>query len=127
MNRKALATICAAALLITGCGIDGKWSLSSVDPTAAWRDFEYQSLILQRDGTFHGEALEFGDQIRATSDTYTYDDGTLQLVAHDGEIHAYDTRMHGANELVLKRNRDGRKVAATFHRKPQRALAQPLD
>jgi hypothetical protein len=109
----------AALLVMTGCGINGKWSLSTVSPTAARRDFEFQSLTLQRDGTFYAEALEPGGEIGTRSGTYTYKDGTLQLVAHDGESYTYDAKLRGANDLELKRGWDGRTLEAELVRRKQ--------
>jgi len=117
--RKLCTGLATLALLwLTGCGVNGQWSLSSVDPTAARRDFQLQSLTLQRDGSFYAEELEGGD-IRTTSGTYTYKSGKLRLVAHDGEAQTYDAKMHGGDELVLERNWDGGTVEAKFVRKPQ--------
>jgi hypothetical protein len=87
-------------VLLSGCGVAGKWSLAAVDPTAARRDVEYHELTLQKDGTFYGEAKEVG--IETTSGVYTYKRGVLDLTAQDGERHIYDARLgFGGNTLHL--------------------------
>jgi hypothetical protein len=107
-----------AALIVTGCGITGKWSLESVNPTADRRDFEYQSLTLQKDGTFYAESLEPHQGIETTSGTYTYKNGTLALVAHDGEEHTYQAQLEDAGKkLQLVQTGRERKIKATFMRR----------
>lgn len=106
-----------ACLAITGCGIDGTWSLAEVDPTAARRDMEFHSLTLQKDGSFYAEAREVGG-IRTTSGTYTFKDDVLNLTAHDGERHTYDAHLKDSgNELELERFWEGRKVKLEYKRK----------
>jgi len=116
--RKTLTTLVliSAAVVVTGCGVNGKWELSTVDPTAARRDFEFQSLTLQSDGSFYAESSEAGEKIRTTSGTYTYQKGTLRLVEHDGEAHSYDAVRQG-DELVLKQHWHGQPIKAKFVRK----------
>ncbi len=105
-----------SAALFVGCTEHGKWSLSEVDPTAARRDFQFQSLTLQRDGTYYAEADE-GMGIESTSGTYTYENGVLALASHDGERHTYDAElMRGGRQLQLQRHWNGQRLTATFQR-----------
>lgn len=103
-----------AAMVLSGCTVVGKWSLASVDPEAARRDFEYTSLTLQKDGTFYAEEEENG--IKTTSGTYSYGDGVLSLSAHDGERHTYDAHIRG-DRLHLEEVWKGQKLKAEFERK----------
>ncbi len=102
--------------VLAGCGINGKWSLAQVDPTAARRDVKYESLSLQKDGTFYAEAK--GDVAKSTSGTYTYEDSTLTLVSHTGEVDTYDADLNG-NELYLTSFWNGQKLKTTYERDPE--------
>jgi hypothetical protein len=99
---------------LSGCAsVQGTWSLADVDPTAARRDFSFASLTLQEDGTFYGEQSAGG--IRTASGTYTYQDDTLTLRTHEGEVREYAAELHG-DELVLAQPWQGGRVRATFIR-----------
>ncbi len=119
VNRKIIA---GSLVLLTGVGLAGcqkpagKWSLASVEPTALQRDVEFHNLTLQEDGTFYAEAME-GGRIQSVSGTYAYDNGVLILTAHDGETHAYDARIRGANKMYLASFEDGRKVKMKYERR----------
>ncbi|HPF37450.1 MAG TPA: lipocalin family protein [Phycisphaerae bacterium] len=108
-------TLTGLALMMTGCSLEGKWSLSDVEPTAARRDFEFESLTLQEDGTFYAEARG-ATGIETSSGTYIYDDDTLTLTAHSGEQHAYNARFVTATRLELQGFWNGQKVYAKFNR-----------
>lgn len=101
--------------VLAGCSVEGKWSLAEVEPTAARRDFEFESLTLQDDGTFYAES-KGPNGVETTSGTYTYDDNTLDLVAHSGERHTYNARFITATRLELQGFWNGRKVYADFDR-----------
>jgi hypothetical protein len=108
-------TIATVTLSIAGCHEPaGKWSLASVEPTAAQRDVEFHSLTLQKDGTFYAEARE-GAGIESVSGTYYMDNGVLVLTEHDGEVHGYDARFRdGGKELHLANFQDGQKVKLKY-------------
>lgn len=99
-----------------GCGVQGKWSLAGVEPTAATRDFQYHSLTLQKDGTFYAEAG--AGPIHTTSGTYSYEEGTLDLVEHNGVRHTYDAKIEdGGNKLSLAQFWEGQRLVALMERK----------
>lgn len=105
-------------LMLSGCGVNGNWSLGTVDPTASRRNVEFHSLTLQKDGTFYAEAKE-GSDIKTTSGTYTYRDGILHLTSHDGESHTYDAKVvRSGNNLQLVELADGQRITMTYDRKP---------
>ena len=56
-------------------------------------------------------------RIQSVSGTYAYDDGTLILTAHDGESHAYDARLRGANKMYLTSFEDGQRVKMKYDRR----------
>jgi len=114
-NRRAVIVLCGLFLPLAGCGIQGKWALSDVDPTAATRDFEFANLTLQKDGSFYAEEIREGRGIRTSSGTYDFDRGVLRLKSHDGKLVAYDAAVQG-NELELERFWQGQKIKATFTR-----------
>jgi hypothetical protein len=133
---RCIATILIPLMLTTGCAVTGKWSLASIEPEAARRDFEFASLTLQKDGSFYAEsqstvvsqtqvqteqgasfyaeAKESG--IRTASGTYTFKDGTLNLKSHGGVQVPYDATFLDANHLRLEKFWQGRKVKAKFDR-----------
>lgn len=111
-----MVVLSLAALLITGCGVNGKWSLARVEPDAARRDVEFHSLRLDKDGSFYAEASE--GTIKTTSGTYTFKDDVLELRAHDGERHSYDARLENSgNELVLESLWQGKKLVMRYERR----------
>ena len=116
MVRIRHALLPVLALVVTGCSVEGTWSLTDVDPTAARRDFEFESMTLQDDGTFYAESRG-PTGIETTSGTYTYDDDTLSLKAHSGERHTYNAKFVTARQLRLQGFWEGRKVFADFERK----------
>lgn len=115
-NARTLALTMFFVPAIVGCSVDGKWSLADVEPTAAIRDFEYQSLTLQKDGTFYAEAVD--GPIQTSSGTYTFKDGTLDLINHEGTRHTFDASLaDGGNKLCLARMWEGRRLKAVMERK----------
>jgi hypothetical protein len=115
MVRIAGIVVFALALLgATGCAVQGKWSLASVEPSAARRDFQYEVLTLENDGSFYAEARE--GRTKTTSGTYRFERGVLSLREHDGEEHAYDAQV-SADELKLATTWEDRKLVARFDRK----------
>ena len=116
MNRlhQVLVLACLASMGGGCANIHGKWSLANVEPTAARRDFEYTSLTLQKDGTFYGEAQN--GSVKSQSGTYSFHDGILDLVAHNGERDTYDAAIR-RDKLMLEQFWKGNKVKAEFIRK----------
>jgi hypothetical protein len=96
--------------------MEGKWSLTKVDPTAARRDFAFTSLTLQEDGTYYAEAQEFGET-ESVSGTWSFENGVLSLKRQDGEEHTYDAELLGADELRLIHHKSGRRVVAAFEKR----------
>ena len=112
---------CAARLVVgivllsaaTGC-VCGKWSLSSVEPSAARRDFRYDVLTLEQDGSFYAETRQ--PEPKTTSGTYRMEQGTLSLSEHDGRQYTYNAEVSG-NMLKLKQPWKDRELVASFERK----------
>lgn len=135
-HRVTAGAIVFMLTLTAGCSVTGKWSMASVEPEAARRDFEFASLSLQKDGTFYAESQVTvvsqtevkspgGDSfysetkeggIRTASGTYTFEDGTLTLAPHGGPPVPYDAVLVDANRLRLEKFWQGRKVKAVFKR-----------
>lgn len=115
MVRMLGKVVCVVLLpALAGCSIHGKWSLASVEPSAARRDFQYEVLTLEKDGSFYAEARE--PATKTTSGTYRYDDGVLWLREHDGEEHSYEAEVAGEC-LKLKQPWKDRQLVARFERK----------
>jgi len=112
-----LMLLMAAAILLTGCAIEGTWSLEKVNPTAARRDFDFQTFTLQNDGSYYAQSLEPpAGEIATTSGTYKFKDGELTLVSQNGEKHSYDAKLNG-DQLVLERPWREGVIKATMVRK----------
>lgn len=118
MTKWGSGLLLGGLLFLTGCSVTGKWSLVEVEPTAARRDFDLQSMTLHKDGTFYAEAREAGD-IETVSGTYTYQNKTLTLREHDGENMVYDAKFLSGNRLELARTTPSGKINATFERREQ--------
>jgi hypothetical protein len=114
---RCLAAATCLTLLATGCSgkVAGKWSLSTVEPTAATRDMEYTSLTLQEDGTFYAEAIN--GTVKSQSGTYSYDNKVLDLVAHNGERETFDVRRLTSRKMCVEQFWRGQKLKAEFVRK----------
>jgi hypothetical protein len=116
MKRVLSGGALAGLVWLAGCAVDGKWSLTSVEPSAARRDFQYEVLTLEKDGSFYAEAREGTGETRTTSGTYRYEKGVLALREHDGEEHAYDASV-SSDQMKLKRPWQDRQLVARFERK----------
>lgn len=116
-TKTAFVGLVLTLTTLAGCAITGKWGLTDVDPTAARRDFAYQTLTLQQDGTFYADSTNAAGDIETTSGTYTFEQHTLRLQPHHGANRAYKARFVNANTLELKKRGDERTITATFERK----------
>lgn len=114
MRRGIFAVSVMTLALSAGCSVNGKWSLATVEPTAARRDFPYEVLTLQRDGSFYAEARE--PHTTTTSGTYRYQDGVLTLQEQDGELNTFTAKMVSADELRLERPWKDRVLVARLER-----------
>lgn len=118
MPRIAYLGVLVASSLLAGCGIEGKWALRDVDPTAARRDVPYQSFTFQDDGTYYAEALEADGRVGSQSGVYTYKDGALTLRPHEAAARTFPADLAG-DELKIRQPWRDREVKATFERKPE--------
>lgn len=118
MNVKRMIAAVIPLALLAGCAsMEGKWSLAKVDPTAARRDFAFESITLQDDGTFYAETEELG-KAESVSGTWTLKRGVLCLREHDGERHTYDAELEsGGKQLRLVRHWDGRRLTALLEKR----------
>src|SRR5262245_27454379 len=122
MRRQILMmpVLVCALFVAAGCSVVGKWELASVDPSAARRDFQYETLTLEKDGSFYAESRE-GAAIppgtKTTSGTYRYQDGVLALREHDGEEHTYRAQCPSGDRMKLKDTWKDRELVAVFERK----------
>lgn len=116
MRRLVLMQLAACVVLAaTGCSVVGKWELTAVEPTAARRDFQYEVLTLEKDGSFYAEGRE--GATKTTSGTYRYEGGVLALREHDGEEHTYRAECASAEQMKLKDTWKDRELVAVFARK----------
>lgn len=108
----------AIAMIALGCAqLEGKWSLAKVDPTAARRDFEFESLTIQKDGTFYGESRGAADT-RSISGDWTVKGGVLSLKDHDGNVYTYDSELSpDGGELTLSRHWERTRMQAVMEKR----------
>ena len=83
MIIRHIAPVGLAALLLTGCagtgsGIGGSWT-STTEPSGT--DFEVAAVTFADDGTYTAK-VSYADQERDDSGTWTFDNGTLELMGH---------------------------------------------
>lgn len=117
MKRIRIALACCTLMAALGCGVEGKWSLSSVDPSVARKDFPYEVLTLQKDGSFYAESREGG--ARTASGTYRYEHNVLSFHEKSGALKTYDAKKDGNDKLKLEQPWQDRKLVATFQRENQ--------
>lgn len=112
-----LAIAASTLVVLGGCGIAGQWELTTVDPNAARRDVDYQTMELKKDGSFYAESKEQG-AIKTTSGTYTYKDDVLSLKPHDRETRTFDAKlMDSGNKLHLEQFWENQKVKMDYQRR----------
>lgn len=112
-GRPAAALLFAAALaLTTGC-VHGHWELTNVRPDAGRGDVDFQTLTLQRDGSYFAQT---NDTAEPVSGTYTYDHGILDLQDTRGERNTYEAKVVG-RELRLQRLWEGQRLVMVYERR----------
>jgi hypothetical protein len=121
MQAKRWLAAIVPAVLLTGCAtMEGKWSLAKVEPTAARRDFTYESLTLQKDGTFYAEAKK-ASGVESVSGTWRVTDGVLALEENGGTLHTYDANLDpGGQKLTLASHWEDRRLNAVFEKQEPR-------
>ncbi len=114
MRRSALAVAaCLSLVVVSGCGIEGKWSLQRVKPTAARPNVAYEALTIEQDGTFYAQNQQPGAE--AVSGTWVYGDGLLVLRQQNGERLTYGADLRG-DHLILKQPWDDHILIANYKR-----------
>lgn len=111
--RSGIGLSMLAFAFLPGCGIQGRWALSKVDPEAARRDFRYASMTFQHDGSFYAETQDHG--VHTTSGVYKFGDNLLTLTENNGDVHTYDARLSG-DQLTVEQVWKDRKIKARFVR-----------
>ena len=106
-----------ALLAVAGCGVQGKWTLESVEPETARDIVTFAKFTLNKDGTFTAEATEGGETV-AASGTYEFADNKLTFTMEDGRKRTYDTDLKcPGNTLHIKSaTKDGEEVTAIMRR-----------
>ena len=76
-------------VVVTGCGVNGKWTLQSITPEAERARFNLQWMCLMDDGSYMAAAQEEGKST-CLAGTYTYDGKSKLLTFRtNGKERAY--------------------------------------
>lgn len=115
---RTLAVITAASLLVlTGCGINGTWTLQTVEPDEARGQFKLAEVTFNDDGTYTAQADYANDEETSTG-TWTYKADTLTLHTDSGKTLEYDAELcEMCNTLKVCKEEHGQMVTATMKRK----------
>ncbi len=87
-----LAALATAGLLVTGCGVNGKWTLDSVTPDSAKGHFRLAAVTLNSDGSYVAES-EYEGKKETSTGKYEYKDGKLTFMPDKGEQRSYDAEL----------------------------------
>ncbi len=74
----------AVLVALTGCGVNGKWTMQSVTPESAKAHCPIQAVCLMEDGTYQS-CSQMGGKCKMENGTYTYDQGTKALTFKPAE------------------------------------------
>lgn len=118
MKRVSLACVLGLGLLsLLGCGMNGKWTLHSIDPESARGHFRLAAVTLNSDGSYVAES-EYEGKKETSTGKYEYKDDTLTFMPERGESRSYDAELinlgtqmrvktaseHGDVVAIMKRN-----------------------
>ena len=93
MSRLCTGMIACVALAgLTGCGINGKWKLDSIDPASARGHFRLAAVTLNSDGTYVAES-EYDGKKETSHGKYEYKDDTLTFKPEKGESRTYHAEL----------------------------------
>lgn len=109
--------ILAAAGLLAGCGVQGKWTYDRIEPDAARGKFEIARVELKSDGSYAAHS-DYHGKIETSTGKYTYADGILSFTPDKGEPRSYHARNAGllASELKVMGQEKGHAWTATMKR-----------
>ena len=108
----------AVLVALTGCGINGKWTLQSVTPETAKAHCPIQAICLMEDGTYQSCAM-MGDKCTMEKGTYTFDQGAKTLIfkTSDGKEIKYTAELTACGgELKVTGTDKGKEWTATMKR-----------
>jgi hypothetical protein len=110
----------ALLVVLTGCGISGKWTLQSVTPDTAKGQCPIKALCLNDDGTYVACTQAPGqDKGACGKGTYSYDKGTkvLAFKADDGKEFKYTANlMCPGGEMKITGGEKGKEWTAVMKR-----------
>ncbi len=72
-------TFSTALVVLTGCGIQGKWTVDHVEPADAAGDFKIASVELMKGGDYTATATE-GETELESSGRWEFSEGKLTLI-----------------------------------------------
>lgn len=116
MKRAGAVIVTFALVLLSGCGIEGKWRFQEVMPTDARGQFQFGEVTFRPDGAFDAIA-DFGDGAKPSSGAYTFSNGELALTNANGDKIVYDAAIESMGSILrVKKMMHGKEVMATFKR-----------
>ncbi|RMF77416.1 MAG: hypothetical protein D6744_11380 [Planctomycetota bacterium] len=116
--KRAFALLAAVAIWgATGCGINGTWTLQSVEPEEARGQFKLAEVTFNADGTYSAVA-DYADEEAKSAGTYTFKAGKLVLHTDHGTTREYDAELCApCNTLKVSTVEHDQTVTATMTRK----------
>ncbi len=110
----------AVLVALTGCGINGKWTVQSVTPDTAKGQCPIKALCLNEDGTYVACTQAPGsDKCVCGKGTYTYDKGTKTLAfkSDDGKEFKYAAHLQcPGGEMKITGGDKGKEWTAVMKR-----------
>ncbi|MFQ5807011.1 MAG: lipocalin family protein [Phycisphaerae bacterium] len=86
------SVLSAGLLVLTGCGVAGKWTLVSITPEEARGHYALVNVTLDDDGTYAATAEKEGETVTSTGQ-YTFDNNKLTFTSADGKTRSYDAKL----------------------------------
>ena len=120
MKGAAVALICVAVFGLTGCGIQGKWTLQVVKPESARQDLRFGDITLKGNGTYEAVA-KYDGKTETSTGKYTFDSAKHKLTFMPDK-QGQPERMYDAwlidmgDRLRVETEYKGKKVAAYMKR-----------
>ena len=128
-SRMSAMALAASTLIVSGCGVTGKWESTQLSPEIArdeyrlvepWlapgHEFTRAHITIRHDGSYDAD-VHYGDIVRTSTGKWEEEDGTLTFVDDQGCSATYKRELSGDHKkLTLIRPIKGTDVKLTLAR-----------